>query len=80
MSRSIRAIGVSVACLQTQGFAFDVELLAVAQSLGLSVAEVPITWRHDPRSTIRPLREAVIALRDLARMAHRRLHLGQRLG
>ncbi len=68
-----RAAHAVFASLQTQGFAFDVELLSVAQRLGLTVAEVPITWRHDPRSTTRPFRDAFIALRDLGRMFHRRL-------
>jgi dolichyl-phosphate beta-glucosyltransferase len=66
------------ASLQTQGFAFDVELLSVARRFGLTVAEVPITWRHDPRSTIRPFRDALIALRDLGRLALHRNNLDRR--
>ncbi len=32
--------------LRTQGFAFDIEVLARARQAGLSVAEIPLTWGH----------------------------------
>ncbi len=35
------------------GFAFDVELLFLAQRAGLRVREVPIVWRHKPGSRVR---------------------------
>jgi len=34
------------------GFAADVELLFLAGRLGLTVREVPVIWRNDPRSTV----------------------------
>jgi dolichyl-phosphate beta-glucosyltransferase len=49
-------------------FGFDVELLWLARRLGLRVAEVPVTWHDDPRSTVRPLADATRMLRDLARI------------
>jgi dolichyl-phosphate beta-glucosyltransferase len=49
-------------------FGFDVELLWIARRLGLRVAEVPVTWHDDPRSTVRPISDAVRMLRDLARI------------
>lgn len=35
-----------------RGFAWDAELVAVAQALGIGVQEVPISWRHDDRSKV----------------------------
>lgn len=40
-----------VSCVD--GFAFDVELLFLAQRAGLRVREVPIVWRHKPGSRVR---------------------------
>jgi dolichyl-phosphate beta-glucosyltransferase len=34
-------------------WAFDVEILAIAQRVGLRIKEVPITWRDDDRSAMR---------------------------
>ncbi len=38
--------------------AVDVEILAIARRIGLRVTEVPVTWRHVPRSKVRPLPDA----------------------
>ena len=40
------------------GWAFDVEVLAIAREYGLRVIEVPIDWHHDRNSRVRPLRDA----------------------
>jgi dolichyl-phosphate beta-glucosyltransferase len=32
---------------------FDIEILALARHLGLSIAQVPVRWRHDPDSRVR---------------------------
>jgi dolichyl-phosphate beta-glucosyltransferase len=40
---------------RTDGFAFDVEALALARRLGYQVAEVPVEWRNSPDSRVRPL-------------------------
>jgi dolichyl-phosphate beta-glucosyltransferase len=34
------------------GFAWDAEVVAVAQALGIDVVEVPVNWRHDERSKV----------------------------
>jgi dolichyl-phosphate beta-glucosyltransferase len=47
---SARAADELFSELQTTGWAFDLEILLRANALGLSVAEVGIEWRNDPRS------------------------------
>ena len=55
----------------TPGFAFDVELLMRARKRGLSIAEVPVAYNHDPDSTIAAASASFGMLRDLARLARR---------
>jgi dolichyl-phosphate beta-glucosyltransferase len=52
---------------KTQGFAMDVEILALAQLLGFPVAEVPVTWVEVAGSTVRPARDLPRMVRDLRR-------------
>jgi dolichyl-phosphate beta-glucosyltransferase len=49
---------------QIDGFAFDVEMIALAHGLGLKVAEVPVVWINSPTSRVRML-AAVRAFADL---------------
>ena len=49
-------------------FAFDVELLYRAQLTGIYVAELPVTWIHDERSTVHPVRDGMRMLRDLIKI------------
>jgi dolichyl-phosphate beta-glucosyltransferase len=49
------------------GFAFDVELLAIARRLGLRVAEVPVRWSNCPDTRV-TLRAGLRAFVDLARV------------
>jgi dolichyl-phosphate beta-glucosyltransferase len=51
-----------------EDFAFDVEVLWIAHRLGLRVAEVPVTWTDDPRSTVRPIADSLRMLSDLVRI------------
>ena len=51
-------------------FGFDVELLWIARRLGLRVAEIPVTWVDDRRSTVRPISDAARMLVDLVRIRH----------
>lgn len=46
--------------LQTiDGWAFDVELLFIAQQRGYKIVEVPITWIYKDHSKVKPLRDSI---------------------
>lgn len=47
------------------GWAFDVEVLFLAGRRGYSIREVPITWRYDPSSRVRPVRDTIAMMREL---------------
>jgi dolichyl-phosphate beta-glucosyltransferase len=53
------------------GWAFDVEVLALARALGLRVTEVPIDWSHDSDSRVRVIRDAPGMLAALFRIRTR---------
>ena len=53
--------------LVIDGFAFDVEMIAVAYALGLQVREVPVVWINSPTSMVR-LWPALRAYVDLLRI------------
>ncbi len=47
---------------------FDFEILALARRMGMKVVEVPVVWRHDPSSKVRPL-DYLRTLVELVRVA-----------
>jgi dolichyl-phosphate beta-glucosyltransferase len=53
------------------GFAFDVELLMRAQRDGLRIAEVPILYLHDARSSVRVVSASPRMLREVSALAYR---------
>ncbi len=55
------------------GFAFDVEILFLCRKLGIEVVEVPVRWRNDTASKVKPVRDTLRMARDLAmiRLMHR---------
>jgi dolichyl-phosphate beta-glucosyltransferase len=53
------------------GFAFDVELLMRADQEGLRIAEVPILYLHDARSSVRVGSAGLQMLRDVSGLAYR---------
>jgi dolichyl-phosphate beta-glucosyltransferase len=55
--------------LRTDGFSFDVELLARALARGHSVAEFPVVWTDMPGSTFVPARHGATAFWELGRIA-----------
>jgi dolichyl-phosphate beta-glucosyltransferase len=53
------------------GFAFDVEMLMRAHRAGLQIAEVPILYVHDSRSSVRVASASMQMLKDVARLSYR---------
>jgi glycosyltransferase involved in cell wall biosynthesis len=61
-----RGPALLLALLQTtQGYAFDVELLWLANRLGLDIEVVPVTWLDVPGSSVRVVRDSARMLLDL---------------
>jgi len=50
------------------GFCFDVEILAIAKTLGYRMCEVPVVWRNDERSKVNPLGDPIKMFLDLFRI------------
>ena len=57
--------------LYEAGFAWDIELVAIAAALDLRIAEVPITWEDQPGSTVDPVRTSIRMGRTLLVARHR---------
>lgn len=57
--------------LRETGFAWDIELVAMAAAFDLRIAEVPIEWYDRAGSTVSPLRTPVDLLRALFVVRHR---------
>lgn len=47
------------------GFAFDVEVLLVAQRLGYPVKDIPISWTNSPASKVKILHDSLYMLKEL---------------
>ena len=54
------------------GFAWDVEVVATALTLGIGVREVPVTWSHDHHTKVKVLRDGAGMITALAGV-HRRI-------
>jgi glycosyltransferase involved in cell wall biosynthesis len=50
---------------QIDGWAFDLEVLALAKRLGFEVVEQGVYWSDDPRSRISPIADALRVIREL---------------
>jgi dolichyl-phosphate beta-glucosyltransferase len=50
---------------QMMGFSFDLELLYLANKLGLRVAEVPVRWFDAPGSKVESVKDGVQFLKDI---------------
>ena len=53
-------------------FAFDVEILYLADQLGFRTVEVPVSWRHVPESRVHAVRDSVRMLWDVVALRLRR--------
>jgi dolichyl-phosphate beta-glucosyltransferase len=69
-----RAVVHEIFARQTlDGFAFDVEVLMLAQGLGYRIAELPVEWTNEARSKVHVVRDSLRMLRDVWRV-RRRVH------
>lgn len=50
------------------GIAFDMEILFLAQRLGLKIAEIPVTWIDNPDTRFSRVRDSLDAIKDLVRI------------
>jgi dolichyl-phosphate beta-glucosyltransferase len=48
-----------------EGFGFDPEILFLALRNGLTVAEVPVHWSHDPATKVHVIRDSLLMFGDL---------------
>lgn len=53
---------------QIDRFSFDAEVIFLAGRLGYRIEEIPFTLRHVGGSSVRPLRDSLLMLRDLLRI------------
>jgi hypothetical protein len=63
-----------------KGFAFDIEVLALAQLLDLRIVEVPIRWVDVSGSSVRMVRDPLFMLRDVMRTRQRCLRIEKQFG
>ncbi len=60
-----RAAATEIFALQTlDGFAFDVEVLLLAQALGFRIGELPVRWLNSPESKVHIVRDSLRMLAD----------------
>jgi len=55
--------------LQTiNGWAFDVEILAIARQLGYKIVEVPVPWYYQPQSKVNVVKDFVLTVQELLKV------------
>ena len=50
------------------GFAFDVEILYLAQLKGYRVKQIGVEWINSPKSRVDPIRDSINMLAELSRI------------
>lgn len=59
------------ASLESEGWCFDVEVIAQARRLSIPVVEVPVVWRYGHGSKVKPAGDAPQIARELLRLRRR---------
>ncbi len=57
--------------VQTERFAYDVEILARAKKKGYRISEIPIRWINSPESKVNPLKDSFQMVFDLLKIRAR---------
>jgi glycosyltransferase involved in cell wall biosynthesis len=65
---------------QEDGFAADVEMIAMAMAVEVPVLEVGVSWAHDDRSRVRVWKDGVSMLTSLLRIWRRTRLVGDKTG
>jgi dolichyl-phosphate beta-glucosyltransferase len=60
-----------VSRMKMDGFAFDVEMLVIAQVLRMKVIEIPITWRDAKGSKVHPIKSSLQMFQDVIKIRYR---------
>jgi dolichyl-phosphate beta-glucosyltransferase len=68
---SRKAVDIILPKMHLDGFAFDVEMLVIAQANRLQIAEVPVIWRNVLDSRVHPIRNSMEMIRDILIVRHR---------
>jgi glycosyltransferase involved in cell wall biosynthesis len=55
--------------VRTVGWSVDLEILVVARKLGFTIAEQGVTWSHDQRSRLNPLRDSLRIASELVEIS-----------
>ena len=66
------AAGIIFPQARIDGFSFDVEILYLARTAGLTIHQVPVEWYNDERSRVNPVSDSIKMLLELFRI--KRLH------
>jgi glycosyltransferase involved in cell wall biosynthesis len=65
---SRKAVNAIFPHMRIERWGFDPEILFLAKRYGLRVAEIPVSWAHDHRSKINPIRDGTRMLGELLRV------------